>query len=66
MQKVSKAKPRPLTLSKSLKVKAGPTAMQKVLKQSLCKVITYENKPTPAARDSSQYTASEGCQNFNK
>jgi len=32
MQKTSKAKSRPPTLTNSLKVKAGPTAMQKVLK----------------------------------
>jgi len=32
-QKTSKTKPRPPTLSNSLKVKAGPTAMQKVRKK---------------------------------
>jgi len=41
-QKTSKAKPRPPTLSKSLKVKAGPTAVQKVLKQNLRKIAIYE------------------------
>jgi len=34
-QKTSKAKPRPSTLSNSLTVKAGPTGMQKVIKQCL-------------------------------
>ena len=58
-QKMSKAKPRLPTLSKSLKVK-GPTAMEKVLKQNLRKVVIYENKPRPAARGRSQNTASEG------
>jgi len=38
---MSKAKPRLPTLSKSLK--AGPTAMQKVLKQRR-EVVIYENK----------------------
>jgi len=57
---MSKTKPRPPTLSNSLKVKAGPTAMQKVLKQNLHKVIIYENKPRTAARDCSQRTASKG------
>jgi len=38
---MSKAKPRPPTLSKSLKVKAGPTAIEKVLKQNLHKVVIY-------------------------
>jgi len=51
--KTSKAKPRP---SNSLKVKAGPTAMQKVLRQNLHKIVIYENKPRPAARDRSQCT----------
>jgi len=60
-QKMSKAKPRPPTLSNSLKVKAGPTAMQKVLKQNLHKIVIYENKPRPAARDRSQSAASVGC-----
>jgi len=64
-QKTSKAKPGQPTLSNSLKVKAGPTAMQKVLNQTLRKVVIYENKPRPAARDHSQSTASEGCKNFN-
>ena len=41
-QKTSKAKPRPLTLSNSLKVKAGQTAMQKVLKQNLHKIVIYK------------------------
>ena len=50
-QKTSKAKPRPPTLSNSLKVKAGPTAMQKVLKQNLLKIVIYVNKPRPAARE---------------
>jgi len=58
---MSKAKP---TLSNSLKVKAGPTAMQKVLKQNLHKIVIYVNKPRPAARDCSQSTASKGCKNF--
>jgi len=64
-QKTSEAKPRPPTLSNSLKVKAGPTAVQKMLKQNLHKIVIYENKPRPAARDRSQSTASEGCKNFN-
>jgi len=64
MQKTSKAKPRPPTLSNSLKVKAGPTVMQKVLKQNLLKVVIYGNKPRPATRDCSQSTASEGCKNI--
>jgi len=42
MQKTSKSKPRPPTLSKSLKVKAGPTAMEKVLKQNLREVVICE------------------------
>jgi len=63
-QKTSKAKPKPPTLSNSLKVKAGPTAMQKLLKQSLHKIVIYVNKPRPAARDRSQSTANEGCKNF--
>jgi len=42
-QKTSKVKSRPPNLSKSLKVKAGPTAMQKVLKQNLRKVVIYED-----------------------
>ena len=65
-QKTSKAKPRPPTLSKSLEVKAGPTAMEKVLKQTLCKVIIYENKLRPVERGRSQNTASEGWKNFYK
>ena len=64
-QTTSKAKPRLPTLSNALKVKAGPTAMQKVLKENLHKIVIYENKPRPAARDRSQTTASEGCKNFN-
>jgi len=64
-QKTSKAKPRPSTLPNSLKVKAGPTAMQKMPKQNLRKIAIYENKPRPAARDRSQSTASEGCKNVN-
>jgi len=40
---MSKAKPRLPTLSKSLKVKAGPTAVEKVLKQNLREVVIYEN-----------------------
>jgi len=65
-QKTSKAKPRPLalTLSNSLTVKAGPTGMQKVLKQNLHKIVIYVNKPRPAAKDYSQSTANEGCKNF--
>jgi len=47
-------------MSKSLKVKAGPTAMQKMLKQILRKIVIYENKRRPAARCRSQNTASEG------
>jgi len=64
-QKTSKVKPRPPTLSNSLKAKAGPIAMQKVLKQNLRKIVIYENKPRPAARNRSQRTASDGCKNFN-
>ena len=64
MQKGSKAKSRPPTLTNSLKVKAGPTAMQKVLKQNLHKIVIYVNKPRPAARDCSQSTASEECKQF--
>jgi len=64
MQKTSKAKPRLPTLSTLLKVKAGPTAMEKVLKQNQHKVVIHENKPWPAARGHSQNTASEGCKNF--
>jgi len=45
---MSKAKPRPPTLSNSLKVEAGPTTMQKVLKQNLHKIAIYKNKPRPA------------------
>ena len=66
MQKMLKAKPRPPTLSKSLKVKAGPTAMQKVLKENLRKLIIYKNKPRPAARGRSQNIASKGCKNVYK
>jgi len=62
--KTSKAKPRPPTLSKSLKAKAGPTAMEEVPKENLGKFVIYENKPRPAARGCSQNTASEGCKNF--
>jgi len=39
--------------------------MQKVLKQNLHKIVIYENKPRPVARDRSQSTASEGWKNFN-
>jgi len=53
-QKTSKAKPTLPTLSKSLKVKAGPTAVEKLLKQNVCKVGIHENKPRPAARGRSQ------------
>jgi len=56
---------RPQTLSKSLKVKAGPTAMQKVLKQNLRMIVIYGNKPRPAARDRSQSTTNKGCKRFN-
>jgi len=63
-QKMSKAKPRPPTLSNSLKVKAGPTAMHKALKQNLHKIVIFENNPRPAARDRSQSTASGGCKIF--
>jgi len=63
-QKTSKAKPRASTLSNSLKVKAGPTAMQKVLKQNLHKIVISVNKLRPAATDCSQSTASKGCKNF--
>jgi len=48
-QKPAKAKPRPPAMSKPLKV--GPTTMQ-----NLRKVVTYENKPRPAARGCSQNT----------
>jgi len=48
-------------MSKLLKAKAGPTTMQKMLKQNLRKVVTYNNKQRPAARDCSQTTASDGC-----
>ena len=44
-RKTSKATPRPPTLSNSLTVKAGPTGMQKVLKQNLHKIVIYVNKP---------------------
>ena len=60
-QKTSKAKPRPSTLSNSLIVKAGPTGMQKVLKQDLHKFVIHVNKSRPAAKDHSQSTANEGC-----
>jgi len=65
-QKTSKAKPRPPAMSNSLTVtvKAGPTGMQKVLKQNLHKIVIYVNKPRPAAKDYSQSTANEGCKNF--
>jgi len=55
-----KSKTKIPTLSKSLKVKAGPTAVQKVLKHNLRKVVIYENKPRPAS-SCSQNTASGGC-----
>jgi len=48
-----------------VKAKAEPTAVQKVLKQNLHKIVIYVNKPRPAARDRSQNTASEGCKHFN-
>ena len=60
-QKTSKAKPRPPTLSNSLTVKAGPTGMQKVLKQNLHKIVISVNKPRPVTKDYSQSTANEGC-----
>jgi len=47
-QKTPKAKPWPPGMSKPLK--AGPTAMQKMLSQNLRKVVTYENKPRPEAK----------------
>jgi len=53
-------------MSNSLKLKAGPTAMEKVLKQNLRMIVIYVNKPRPAARDCSQSTANEGCKNFYK
>jgi len=46
-------------MSNPLKAKAGPTAMQKTLKQNLRKVVTYDIKSRPAARGRSQNTASE-------
>jgi len=52
------------TLSNLLTVKAGPTGMQKVLKQNLHKIVIYVNKPRPAAQDYSHSTANEGCKNF--
>jgi len=61
---MSKAKPRPPALSNLLTVKAGPTAMQKVLKQNLHKIVIYVKKPRPAAKVYSQSTANEGCKNF--
>ena len=61
--KTSKAKPRAPTLSNSQTVKAGPTGMQKVLKQNLHKIVIYVNKPRPAAKDYSQSTAKEGRKN---
>jgi len=63
-QKTPKAKPRPPTLSNSLTVKAGPTGMQKELKQNLHKIVIYVNKPRPSVKDYSQSTANEGCKNF--
>jgi len=63
-QRSSKAKARPPTLANSLKVNAEPTAMPKVLKQNLHKIVFYVNKPRPAARDRSQSTASEGRKIF--
>jgi len=65
-QKTSKVKPSPATLSKSLKVKAEPTAMENVLKQNLRKVVICEIKPRPAARGRSQNIASKGCKNVYK
>jgi len=56
-QKTSKAKPRPPTLSNSLKVQAGPTAMQKVPKQNLHKTVIYET-----SQDQQQETAHRALQ----
>ena len=61
---MSKAKHGAPTLSKSLKVKAGPTVMEKLLKQNLRNVVIHKNKPRPAERDRSQNTESEGWKNF--
>ena len=58
-QKRPKAKPRSPAMSKLLKAKAGPTAVQKMLKQNLRKTVIYESKPRPA-RGRSQNTVSEG------
>jgi len=51
-------------MSNSLTVKAGPTGVQKVLKQNLHKIVIYVNKPRPAAKDYSQSTANEDCKNI--
>jgi len=48
-------------MSKSLKVKAGQIAMQKMQEQNLGKVIIYENKPRPAGRGRSQNPVCERC-----
>jgi len=63
-QKTSKAKPRPPTMSKSVEVKAGRTAVQKMPIQNLRKVVIYENKPSSAERGRSRNTATEGCKKF--
>ena len=38
--------------------------MQKVLKQDLHKFVIHVNKSRPAAKDHSQSTANEGCENL--
>jgi len=53
--KTVKAKPRPSAQSKLLKVKAGATAMKKVLKQNLRKVVIYENEPGLAYKSCRSY-----------
>jgi len=58
--------PRPPTLSKSLRVKAGPTAMQKMRKQNLREIIMYENKPRPAARAIYRTLEAKDANFFNK
>jgi len=60
-QKTSKVKTRAPATSKSLKAKAGPTAMKKMLKKNVLKAIIYETKPRLAARGRSQTNASERC-----
>jgi len=37
-----------------------------MLKQNLHKVVIYKNKPRPAAKGRSQYTASKRCKKVNK